>query len=102
MFEELMFDLPEGEWTAELGNWLTTMRHDAYEFEPAKEGRLPKGYTVATGPSPRGEFLHSVVALDGVPVHDPHPSGAMVKEVFYHLEFLPWDLPPADKQGDSQ
>lgn len=34
----------------------------------------PYGYHIACGPSPRGDFGHSVVALDGVTVHDPHPS----------------------------
>ena len=34
----------------------------------------PYGYHIANGPSPRGDFGHSVVALDGEIVHDPHPS----------------------------
>jgi hypothetical protein len=41
-----------------------------------KPPRAPKGYAIASGKSPRGDFQHSVVALDGVIVHDPHPSRA--------------------------
>jgi len=34
------------------------------------------GYSIMSGKSPRGNFGHSVVALDGVMIHDPHPSRA--------------------------
>jgi hypothetical protein len=40
----------------------------------------PYGYHIASGPSPRGNFGHSVVALDGTIVHDPHPSRLALKE----------------------
>lgn len=40
------------------------------------EGRHPGGaHCIATGHSPRGEFLHCVVWLNRL-VHDPHPSRA--------------------------
>lgn len=35
----------------------------------------PSGYHLMSGGSPRGDFLHEVVALDGAVAHDPHPSG---------------------------
>jgi hypothetical protein len=35
---------------------------------------LSRGYSILSGRSPRGEFNHSVVALDGKIVWDPHPS----------------------------
>jgi len=38
------------------------------------EAAPPAGYAILSGQSPRGPFLHSVVALDGEMVHDPHPS----------------------------
>ena len=43
---------------------------------PPWEQSFPKvrGYSIISGKSPRGDWLHSVVALDGVTVHDPHPS----------------------------
>lgn len=34
----------------------------------------PKGYSIAGGRSPRGEFDHCVVAHNGMIIHDPHPS----------------------------
>lgn len=30
---------------------------------------------IAGGKSPRGDFLHAVLVLDGVVIHDPHPDG---------------------------
>lgn len=33
--------------------------------------KAPGGYSIATGKSPRGNWLHSVVCLDGQQVHDP-------------------------------
>lgn len=44
-------------------------------------GAIPRGYAMANGVSPRTKpdgtpILHSVVVLDGVIVHDPHPSRA--------------------------
>ena len=33
-------------------------------------------YHEISGPSPRGEFLHAVIGLDGNVVFDPHPSRA--------------------------
>lgn len=34
----------------------------------------PGVHYIASGKSPRGDFLHSTVHLDGKLVHDPHPS----------------------------
>ena len=34
----------------------------------------PSGYCMAAGKSPRGDFGHYVVVLDGELAHDPHPS----------------------------
>jgi hypothetical protein len=36
-------------------------------------GRSPRGYSIMSGKAERG-FQHSVVALDGIMVHDPHSS----------------------------
>jgi hypothetical protein len=35
-------------------------------------------YVIGSGPSPRGDFLHSILVRsgDGAPVWDPHPSRA--------------------------
>lgn len=54
-------------------------------------GAVPLGYTIASGPGPRLKpdgrpIYHSVIALDGEVVHDPHPSGAgLVAVEFFEL-----------------
>lgn len=89
-FEDMMSVEEPEIWVTAFANWLTPLKMDAYEVEVGK-GETPRGYTIATGPSPRyPDVLHSVVALDGKPFFDPHPSGAMVTEVLYHLELVPW------------
>jgi len=48
---------------------------DVSKVDLTKDPILPKEcYCIATGPSPRGDFFHSVVAKGGEIVHDPHPS----------------------------
>jgi hypothetical protein len=37
----------------------------------------PKGYTILAADSPRGEWLHAVVCLNGEIVWDPHPLREM-------------------------
>jgi hypothetical protein len=43
---------------------------------PASEGGWrPEGYSILGAESPRGDWAHAVVCLDGEIVHDPHPVG---------------------------
>lgn len=58
-------------------------------------GQTPPGYVlagVAGGKSPRGDFDHQVVALNGNIVHDPYPDNAgldgEIKDwtIFYPLD----------------
>lgn len=71
---------------------------------------LPYGYHIASGPSPRGDFGHSVVALDGHIVHDPHPSRAGIKEITSWILIFPRAsasrleaaLPPANTQESEK
>ena len=44
-----------------------------FVLEHHRAGRAPVGYHILSGKSPRGEFLHSVVANGEDIVHDPHP-----------------------------
>jgi hypothetical protein len=37
----------------------------------------PPGYTILSAISPRGDYEHAVVCLDGIIVHDPHPRRDM-------------------------
>lgn len=39
-----------------------------------RRGWKPNGYHFINGPSRRGDFWHTVIGLDGVMVHDPHPD----------------------------
>ncbi len=49
----------------------------------------PIGLAIASGPSPRGDFDHSVVVLDGNFYHDPHPSRAFLETVNGYEIFVP-------------
>jgi hypothetical protein len=44
---------------------------------------IPEGLSIATGKSPRGDFDHCWVAMNGEPLFDPHPSRSFTDEVFY-------------------
>ncbi len=46
------------------------------------------GLFIASGKSPRGYFLHSVVFGAGGMVHDPHPSGAGIVDDPTTYEFI--------------
>lgn len=56
--------------------WLMPSPWPPYD-DPANAAECQQ-LAIATGPSPRGPFLHCVVidAITGDLVHDPHPSGA--------------------------
>ena len=43
-----------------------------YDVADTGEDWHPEGYSILSGKSPRGDWLHSVVALDNDIVHDPH------------------------------
>ena len=44
------------------------------------EDWAPPGYHLLTGPSPRGDFLHTVVGYRGEIAHDPNPVGGGFRE----------------------
>lgn len=53
--------------------------------------RVPRGWSVAVGPSPRNPEDHAVVAYNGVPVWDPHPSRAYTRDglIKYYEVLIP-------------
>jgi hypothetical protein len=60
---------------------------------------VPPGYYIVGGESARGGCLHSVVALAGKTVHDPHPSRAGVKShddgtILVPLDIAEWRRQP--------
>ena len=61
-------------------NFLAFLKgHDLYAFDLDATGGIkewiPQGYHFINGPSPRGEYDHVIVGLDGLAVHDPYPDG---------------------------
>lgn len=70
-------------WLQHCNDWLAKRGLAYIEFK-LTGGEVPiwmtdVGHHVISGPSPRGDFHHCVVGLDGKMVHDPHPSGAGLK-----------------------
>lgn len=58
-------------WLYKKGLWAV-----AFEVDPKDGGWEPKGLCILSGKSPRGDYLHSVVAMGYCILHDPHPSRA--------------------------
>jgi hypothetical protein len=62
-------------WFQDFQDWLR--RHGLYAVMLKHEdGWSPDGFYILSGKSPRGDFLHAVVAQGADIVHDPHPSRA--------------------------
>lgn len=69
-------------WLAEVHGlgWIPVLPSDQGEAT-YPEGTVigyPRGLSIKTGKSPRGDFQHSCVARDGEIVHDPYPGGGGV------------------------
>lgn len=66
-----------GAWWTATNEWLGRYGLQIVEWEIGDEQPwAPPAYTILTGPSPRGDFDHSVVGY-GIDIeHDPHPSRA--------------------------
>lgn len=71
-------------------NWNETYLHwlydkfglDYYYLSPKEAEGYLRGYSIASGPSPRFDNVtHAVVALDGKIVHDPHPDNTGIKKI---------------------
>jgi hypothetical protein len=74
---------PFDDWTVRWNRWLRPMNlaimHTSVSetnFEAWRQECMP-GYTIPAVESPRGPWLHAVVALDGELVWDPHPERCM-------------------------
>jgi len=69
----------EGDFYNSVSMWLSDRGLEL--FEMASTHFSPSGYYLATGPSPRGNWSHTVVARQNESpkrhtiVHDPHPDG---------------------------
>ena len=79
IFEVPLDSLPnfccEEGWPANFEDWLHERGLARMTVNTAGGGRVPfHAWGIATGPSPRGDFLHSCVYRGDRMVHDPHPS----------------------------
>lgn len=73
------------DWWLAMQAWLQERGLQAVHFEVAgkdlSELWEPKGFTILTGDSPRGDFLHAVIGEGFSMIHDPHPSRAGLRNV---------------------
>ena len=79
IFEVAIDELPnfrcERGWPQNFDGWLRDRGLARMTVNVAGGGWPPVGaWGIATGPSPRGEFLHACVYKGNELVHDPHPS----------------------------
>lgn len=61
-------------------------------FDPAQEWR-PPGYHLLSGPSPRGDFDHTIVGFKGKIVHDPNPVGGGFREGQQSVDLIVFNTP---------
>lgn len=66
-------------WWNETLHYLKSEGWRLYNAFPTAEGMAPAGMSIMCGRSPR-EVSHATVAVDGVMVHDPHPSRAGIQK----------------------
>lgn len=84
-------------WWDDWQAWLK--QRGLYLVEATGGDWTPPGYAILVGTSPRGDWQHAVVALDGEIVHDPHPGGGgVVTRTAYDL-IVPYD--PGDGAGEQ-
>lgn len=62
--------------------WLETRGLSILTFDTSEiDLSQSKGWFIAGGKSPRGNFLHAVIWHNGKMVHDPHPDGRGIESV---------------------
>lgn len=76
------------EWWTFFEDWLHLRGHYPLRFEPPFR---PRGLYILSGKSPRGDWLHSVLARGEDVVHDPHPSRAGVESFHDAIVLIPCD-----------
>lgn len=83
-------DFSEKGWLDELTAWLAPRGLYAVCFKTETDWR-PPGLYILGGKSPRGDFLHAVIARGTTVVHDPHPSREGVLSHVDGTIFVPLD-----------
>ena len=75
---DLMGDL----WWPAMLDFVAQHNYDLLRLQPEWERALgPQTHYIASGRSPRGNFLHSVLKKAGFVVHDPYPDGCGIKDL---------------------
>ena len=73
------------EWWDAFLAWLAELGLSASIYPTSDDAYVPPGWTIAGGPSKRfAGRMHACVALDGIVVHDPHPSRDGLPEGIAH------------------
>lgn len=87
---------PFDDWTVRWNQWLRPMNlaimhcslpEDPDALRTFRQMCMP-GYTIPAADSPRGDWLHAVVAFDGEIVWDPHPKRDMGLGVWREITYL--------------
>ena len=98
--EEVPFFGADELWWTRFAEWL-----EARNLYPVclkhRPGRAPVGYHILSGKSPRGEFMHSVVAKGEDIVHDPHPSRANIQDRVDTIIMVPMDFGDHKRELDT-
>lgn len=89
--EEVPFFGADELWWTRFAEWLEARNLYAICLKH-RLGRAPVGYHILSGKSPRGEFMHSVVAKGEDIVHDPHPSRATILDRVDCIVIVPMDF----------
>lgn len=79
-------------WWDDWQAWLK--QRGLYLVEAIGADWMPPGWGILVGTSPRGDWQHACVALNGEIVHDPHPDGGGVAQRTAYDLLVPYD--PAD------
>lgn len=77
-------------WWPAMHAFVAQHNYDMLRLQPEWERALgAETHYIASGKSPRGDFLHSVVKRGGELAHDPHPSGDGI-ETLVDIIVLVW------------
>lgn len=82
--EQVPWFMGSKDWWPGFTQWCDAVGAEAMYLGMCAPDEVPRGYAIGGGPTDRTltlDTLHAVVLLDGVQVHDPHPSRAMLLEV---------------------
>jgi len=88
--------MPFDDWTVRWNTWLRpmnlaimhcTLPQDPEEVQTFRQMCMP-GYTIPSADSPRGDWMHAVVAFDGEVVWDPHPRRDMGLGAWREITYL--------------